>query len=68
MKDECNSIIKPTYTKNGAWLKFIGYFNSLCVRVTRAITNHMSIGEYHLKFFLRENFSYPYGFYPIESR
>jgi len=33
--------IKPTYMKNGAWLKYIGHSNSLCARVTRAITNHV---------------------------
>ena len=60
--------IQPTYTKNGTWLKTIGFSNSLCVRVTRAITNHASIGKYCLRFFSRQNFSCPYGSYPIELR
>ena len=38
------------------------------MRATRAITNHAPIGEYHLHFFLKEDFSCLYGFYMIESR
>jgi len=36
--------------------------------VTRAITNHAPIGEYHLRFFPREPFECPCRVYPIESR
>ena len=61
-------LIKPTYIKNNAWLKSIVHLNFLCVRMTRAITNHMPIGKYHLRFFPREYFSYSYNLYPIESR
>jgi len=43
--------IKPTYMKGDTWFKLMGYFNSLCVRVTRAITKHTPISEYHLRFF-----------------
>ena len=60
--------IKPTYIKGGTWLKLIGYSNSLCVRMTRAITNHTSIGKYHPRFFPKENFNYVYRLYPIKSR
>ena len=60
--------VNPTYTKGGPWLKQIHHSNSLCARVTRAITNHAPIGEYWLRFFLREIFSCPCGTYPIESR
>jgi len=60
--------VKPTYTKGGPWLKLISYSNSLCARVTKAITNHVPIGEYCLGFFLRENFSCLCGTYPIESK
>ena len=60
--------IKPTYIKGGTWLKLIGYSNSLCVRMTRAITNHTSIGKYHSRFFPKGNFNYLYRLYPIKSR
>ena len=30
--------IKPTYTKDGAWLKLLDHSNSLCARVTKAVT------------------------------
>jgi len=60
--------IKPTYTKDGTWLKLIGHSNSLCARATRAITNHASIGNYCLRFFPKENFNCPCRSYPIESR
>jgi len=38
--------IKLSYIKSRPWLKLIGYSNSLYIRATRAITNHMPIGEY----------------------
>ena len=60
--------IKLTYIKNGAWLKFIRHSNSLCVRATREITNHVPISKYHLRFFLREIFRCLCGCYPIKSR
>ena len=30
--------------------------------------NHAPIEEYHLRFFLKESFCYPYAYYPIELR
>ena len=60
--------ITPTYKKGGLWINQFGYSNSLCARATRVITNHDPIGEYHLRFFPRENFNCPCGSYPIESR
>jgi len=45
LDNDLNSI-EPTYSKGGLWLKFFGYSNSLCIRATRAITNHAPIGEY----------------------
>jgi len=45
--------------KGSAWLKLLGYSNSLCVRATRAITNHTPIGKYCLRFFSKENFNCP---------
>ena len=53
---------------HGAWLKLPGHLNSLCVRVTRVITNHTPICKYHLRFLPRENFNCPCRSYPIESR
>jgi len=50
--DNNNFPIKSVYTKNSMWLKSIGHSNSLCVRATRAITNHAPTGEYHLRFFI----------------
>jgi len=60
--------IKPTYMKNDTWLRYIGHSNFLCARVTRVIMNHAPIGKYHLRFFLRENFSCSCSLYLIESR
>jgi len=60
--------IKPTYIKGGSWLKLLGHSDSLCVRVTKTITNHAPIGEYHLRFFPKENFNCLCRTYPIESR
>ena len=44
--DDDLSIIKPTYSKEGLWLKYFGHSNSLYARTTRAIVNHSPIGEY----------------------
>ena len=60
--------IKPVYMKNSMQLKSIGHSNSLCVRATRAITNHALTEEYYLRFFPKENFSCPCSHYLIESR
>ena len=49
-------IIEPSYIKEGPWLQVFGHSNSLCARVTRAITNHALIGEYYLQFFPKEDF------------
>jgi len=59
--------IELLYIKEGLWIKQFGYSNLLCTKATRAITNHALI-KYHLRFFLRENFSCPYGVCPIERR
>jgi len=60
--------IKPSYIRGGLWLKFFSYSNSLCARVSRAITNHALISEYRLRFFPREDFSCPCRSYSIKSR
>ena len=61
-----NNIIELSYIKGKSWLKYFGYSNLLCVRATRAITNHAPIGEYRLRFFSREDFSCLCRSYPIE--
>jgi len=68
LQDNKYCTIDPFYIKRGPWFKNFGHSNSLCARATRAITNHAPIGEYHLKFFPRENFSCLCGLYPIETR
>ena len=50
------------------WIEQFGFSNSLCTQATQAITNHTPIGEYWLRFFPREEFSYPCKSYPIETR
>jgi len=60
--------IEPTYTKGGPWIENFSFSNSLCAWATWAITNYTPIGEYYLRFFLKEEFSYPCGDYPIETR
>ena len=60
--------IKLSYIKSSPWLKLIGYSNSLCARATRAITNHVPIGKYWLRFFPKENFNCLYKSYLIKSR
>jgi len=63
-----NNTIKLFYVKGGLWLKIFGHLNSLCVRASRAITNHALIGEYRLRFFPREEFKCLCSLYSIESR
>jgi len=67
LDDDLNPI-EPSSSKGGPWLSQFGHSNSLCARVSRAITNHAPIGEFRLKFFPRERFDCPCGFYPIETR
>jgi len=62
------NVIEPSYAKREPWLKLFGHLNSLCACAIRAITNHTPIGEYRLRFFPRNEFKYPCGLYPIESR
>jgi len=45
--DSCEDI-ELSYIKEGPWLQSFSHSNSLCTRVTRAITNHAPIGEYCL--------------------
>ena len=46
--DDNLEIIELSYTKESSWLQSFGHSNLLCVRATRAITNHVPIGEYCL--------------------
>jgi len=54
--------------KYGPWLKYLGHYNLLCARATRAIVDHTPIDEYRLRFFPQEEFKYLCNLYPIESR
>ena len=60
--------IELSYIKEGPWLQLFGHSNSLCAHATRAITNHVLIGEYRLRFFPNEEFKCPCRNYPIKSR
>jgi len=66
--DGDNNPLEPSYIKGGPWLQNFGHSNSLCARASRAIINHVPIGEYRLRFFPNEEFRCPCGQYPIESR
>ena len=66
--DDDLTIIKSTYFKRGSWMKYFSHLNSLCIRVSRAIVNHAPIGEYHLRFFSREEFSCSCSHHLIEMR
>ena len=68
LSDDDNNPLKPTYSKSGTWLKYFGYSNLLCMRASRAIVNHASIGKYCLRFFPQEEFKCPCSTYPIETR
>ena len=67
LDDELHTI-ELLYIKGSPQIKQFNHSNSLYVRVTRAIMNHTPIGEYHLRFFPRENFSCLYKVYLIETR
>ena len=66
--DGDNNLLEPSYIRGGPWLQNFSHSNSLCARASRAITNHVPIGEYRLRFFPNEQFGCPCGQYPIESR
>jgi len=66
--DDGSNIIKPMYSKESSWLKYFSHSNLLYVRALRAIVNHTPIGEYHLRFFPREEFTCSCGQYLIETR
>jgi len=53
--DDDYILIMPTYMKGNAWLKLLSHSNFLYVRVTRAITNHVLIEEYCLRFFSKKS-------------
>jgi len=68
LHDDDSNDIEPSYVKDSPWLQAFGQSNTLCVRATRAITNHASIREYRLRFFPRKKFKCLCGVYPIKSR
>jgi len=66
--DGDNNPLEPSYLKGGPWLQNFSHSNSLCTRASKAITNHVPIGKYRLRFFPNKEFGYLCGQYPIESR
>jgi len=66
--DGDENTLELSYIKGSSWLKYFGHSNILCARASRAITNHIPIGEYQLRFFPRKEFRCPYKLYPIETR
>ena len=46
LTDNDNFHTKPIYMKNSTQLKHFEHFNILYVQISRAITNHASIGKY----------------------
>jgi len=67
-EDKEQKVIKPTYTKGGSWLPFIGFTNSLCARFTRMTTSHASIGEYRQRFFLHLPTNYTCSEAEVQTR
>ena len=63
-----NQSIHLTYSKDGAWLKHFGLSNSLCIYITRLITNHTPIDKYKLKFFPNKLYTCLYGNFSIKIR
>jgi len=63
-----NKPLKPTYSKGRSWLKYFGYFTSLCMRAKRAIVNYAPISKYWLRFFPQKEFKCLCRTYPIETR
>ena len=41
--------IEPSYIKRDPWIKHFRYLNLLCVRATKAITNHTLVEEYYFQ-------------------
>ena len=68
LNDDKKVYICSTYTKRGAQLKNFGLSNSICVQITRSITNHAPIDEYRLRFFLQESIACPYRNYLIKTK
>jgi len=66
--DGGNKLLELSYIKGSPWLQNFGHSNLLCTRATRAITNHVLIGKYRLRFFPSKRFSCLCGQYPIELR
>ena len=66
--DDNYLLIKLSYIKGSVWLKLIGHSDSLYIKVTKAITNHASIGKYYLRFFPKEDLKCLCRTYLIKSR
>ena len=66
--DDSYHTITSTYIKRYLWINQFDHLNFLYAKATRTIINHTPIGEYCLRFFLRENFNCSYKSYSIESQ
>ena len=66
--DGNNNLLELLYIKRGLWLQNFGHSNFLCTRASRAIINHVFIGEYRLRFFPNKEFRCPCSQYSIKSR
>ena len=64
LNDKSNPL-KPSNIKSGPCLQYFGHSNS---RATRAIVNYVSIRNYWLRFFPREEFACLCSLYPIVLR
>ena len=67
LDNDCNPI-ELLYIKGSSWLQSFSHSNSLYARATKAITDHVPIGEYRLRFLPNMNFLCPCNNYPIELR
>jgi len=67
-EDDNEKVIKPTYSKGGSWLPYIGISNSICARFTRMMLGHAPIGEYRQRFFPNTPIQCPCGEADVETR
>jgi len=67
-EDDNEKVLKPTYSKGGSWLPYIGISNSVCARFTRMMLGHAPIGEYRQRFFPNTPIHCPCGEADVETR
>jgi len=67
-EDDNEKVLKPTYSKGGSWLPYIGISNSVCARFTCMMLGHAPIGEYRQRFFPNTSIHCPCGEADVEMR